>query len=156
MKKVILLIGIIIVLLPNIVNGKIGRANSPELFNFSLALNYVNIYYSYDTNYLIYEENSTYPVIGELPEHTTIYNISGNTFWLYYVRFMSDKNDNDDIRFYSSFKHNKYRFYDNQETMNIFFLKNRIEGGSCYGYDCQYNFGRVTYHEKMIAGTHYY
>lgn len=154
-KKSILLVGIVMILIMNgVYSHPIGRFNSPELFNISLALNYVNIYYSPYTKYLIYEENSTYLIYNKTPEYTTIYKIGNNNYWLYFVKYISTEEDNNVTDLYRNFKHPKYKFYENQEIINIFFLKNKPT--NCYGFECEYNFGKVTHHEKAIGGTHWY
>lgn len=147
LKKSILLIGIVMILLVSIVFARGGGIACPYYQtsfyynplgwfydeNFKDVVNHKRDYnyYSYDTNIMIFNTTEVdYPIF----KYVMIFN---------YTSLPKD----------IAKKENIFGFANtNQEDMNIFFLKKMQSKGYCEGY----NFGKVTYHEKAIAGTHWY
>ena len=144
MKKIILLV-VMILLLNNITYAREGGLACPYYqtsfyFNvndwfdnkeFKDVLNHKRDYnyYSYDTNIMIF--NST---DNSIFKYVMIFD---------YTSLPRDIAEKEDIFHFAN---------TNQEDMNIYFLEKIQSKGLCKGY----NFGKVTYHEKAISGTHWY
>lgn len=126
MKKIILLIGILMIV--SNVNARGGGVACP----------YVDERLMLYSNHVIYS-NYTDIVIFRVPE------CYGNFGCYGIIQNYKILNQIIDINF-------KFVNFTNQEKMNAIYLKNFHQ--SCY--DRRYNFGKVTYHEKAIAGTHWY